>query len=145
MKKLTILYAKYCRACDLVDASSSANTPSRHDPDPERIHGIPADEPLSAGPGESTSVISLVDTMSEVAVKHLDENDGEVAIRVAGREIYRSENTPIRIQESRVHRFEIMNTPPTYFIDLKASRAAHHYGSAACKGRVDIAYWSEAL
>lgn len=69
--------------------------------------------------------------MSEVGVNQSGENDGEVAIRVGEREIYRAESTPIRIQESRAHKFEIVNTSPTYCIDLKASRAANRYGSAS--------------
>ncbi|CAM9559381.1 unnamed protein product [Scytosiphon promiscuus] len=99
------------------------SSPSQHSSCLERIHGVSTGESLHATPRGSTDSISLVNTMSEVALKHLDENDGEVAVRVGGQEIYRSESTPIRTRESRVHRFEIVNTPPTYFIDLKASWA----------------------
>ncbi|CAM9212499.1 unnamed protein product, partial [Hapterophycus canaliculatus] len=99
---------------------SSPTSPSRQNPGPKHIHGPSTGELL---PVEPRRVISLVDTMSEVSVKQLGANDEEMAVRTGEREIFRSESTPIRIQESRVHKFEIMNTSPTYFIDLKASRA----------------------
>lgn len=60
--------------------------------------------------------------MSDVAMKKLRANDGEIAIRTGEREVYRSAASLLGIQESRVHSFAIADLAPMYSVDLKASQ-----------------------
>ncbi|CAM9506461.1 unnamed protein product [Ectocarpus fasciculatus] len=66
------------------------------------------------------SSITVVNTMSDVAMKKLRANDGEIAIRTGEREVYRSASSLLGIQESRVHSFAIADLAPMYSVDLKA-------------------------
>lgn len=62
--------------------------------------------------------------MSDINVKTISENDGELAVRIGGREVYRSANSLLGNQESRVHSFAIVNVPPIFSVDLKVNPAA---------------------
>lgn len=66
-----------------------------------------------------------MEAISDVALKNVCRNDGEMAIRIGGREVYRSKSRLLGIQESRVHSFAIVNHPPIFPVDLKVGEAAH--------------------
>lgn len=70
-------------------------------------------------PRHATKPLNLVEAISDVALKKVCENDGEMAIRIGGREVYRSASRLLGIQESRVHSFTIVNHPPIFSVDLK--------------------------
>lgn len=80
---------------------------------------------ISSVPREIAKPLNLVEAISDVALKNVRENDGEMAIRIGGREVYRSTSRLLGIQESRAHSFAIVNHPPIFSVDLKVGEAAH--------------------
>lgn len=68
---------------------------------------------------DNTPHIKLFNSMSEVAIGGCSASDGEMAVRIEEREVYRSANSPLGIHESRVHEFTIADQPPIYSVDVK--------------------------
>lgn len=75
-------------------------------------------------PRDTSKPLNIVEAISDVALKKVCDNDGDMAIRIGGREIYRSASRLLGIQESRVHGFAVVNHPPIFSVDLKVSEAA---------------------
>lgn len=73
---------------------------------------------------KTTSFLNLVEALSDIDMKRVSENDGELAIRIGGREVYRSASGLLGNQESRVHSFAIGHLPPIFCVDLKVNPAA---------------------
>ena len=80
---------------------------------------------ISAVQYDETPHIKLFNSMSELAIGGSTVSDGEMAVRIAEREIYRSASSPLWIHESRVHDFTIADQPPTYSVDVKVTLTAH--------------------
>lgn len=78
-----------------------------------------------SAPRDTTKPLNLVEAISDVALKKIDENDGDMAIRIGGRELYRATNRRLGNQESRVHSFAVVNHPPIFSVDLKVGGATH--------------------
>ena len=70
---------------------------------------------------DKTPHIKLFNAMSEVTIGGCSASDGEMAVRIGEREVYRSVNSPLGIHESRVHEFTIADQPPTYSVDVKVT------------------------
>lgn len=125
---------------------SKFSTNSTRDTDPTDLHGLSsgqspssstwtAADPLDSSnltlaeapsvPRDTAKPLNLVETISDVALKKVCENDGEMAIRIGGREVYRSTSRLLGTQESRVHSFAIVDHPPIFSVDLKVGKAAH--------------------
>lgn len=99
----------------------------------------PAKRILAGGSSVSrnkTMPLNLVDTMSDIDIKTKSENDGELAIRIGEREIYRSASSLLGNQESRVHSFAIVNIPPIFSIDLKVGPDAVRFESELIQTRI---------
>eukprot|EP00752_Nemacystus_decipiens_P001471 g1447.t1 len=84
---------------------------------------LDSSKPTLAGipsvPRDTPKPLNLVEAISDVALKDVCEKDGEMAIRIGGREVYRSTRRLLGIQESRVHSFAIEHHPPIFCVDLK--------------------------
>lgn len=129
------------RTCNLTKASSTGTGSSQHERGPADIHQRsvwkspcttrtaadplgslkPASDQISSVSRDKTKPFVLVDAMSDVTTKKLLDNDGELTIRAGEREVYHSPSSLLGSQESRVHSFAVVDLPPVYFINLKAS------------------------
>lgn len=79
---------------------------------------------LPSAPRDTSKPLNLVEAISDVALKKVCENGGEMAFRIGGREVYRSTSRLLGTQESRVHSFAIVHHPPVFSVDLKVGEAA---------------------
>lgn len=146
------------RACNLTKTSTTSSGSSRLERGPTDLHGRsvskspcttwtaadpfgslkPTFAKASSVSRDTTKPLILVATMSDVTMKKLRENDGEMTIRAGEREVYRSPSSLLGSQESRVHSFAIVDLPPTYSVDLKASQVLISLTYRGCQLRVQF-------
>lgn len=74
--------------------------------------------------GPKNTKLTLFDSVSDIGLKgRRCDHGGEIAIRTGEREVYSSTGNILNRQETRSHKFSILDVCPTYSVDLKASPA----------------------